>query len=400
MKILYFGTVCDPTRYEHILKGCKRKPTVATVVFESALLEGFKQNGVKLEIHSFPMIPTFPNSKLLRFGGQEETLRCGYRCRWLKTVNFPFVKQLSRRMDGRKVLKRWCRENAGDGVLLTYSLPPFLTKEMLRYAKRYGIKTVAIVPDLPANMYLNHKSNRVLYALKSLYLRSSLKYQDKFDGYVYLTKAMSEAMAPGKPYIVVEGILNTDSHEVSEKCSKAAPRAIMYAGQLHEKYGITHLLDAFERLQLEDTQLWLFGAGNSVPEIQKRAAENPKICYFGRVSREEILKRESQATLLINPRSVKDAFTKYSFPSKIIEYMYSGTPLLTTRLEGIPSEYFDYVFSAPDNTAPYFDAAMQEALLLSDDLLKEKGWKARQFVVKEKNAKKQSEKILRFIGTL
>ena len=75
---------------------------------------------------------------------------------------------------------------------------------------------------------------------------------------------------------------------------------------------------------------------------------------------------------MINPRSTLDDFTKYSFPSKTIEYMYSGTPLLTTRLKGIPNEYFDFVFSAENNTEEFFDAAIREALLLSDKELREK----------------------------
>ncbi len=400
MKLLYFGTICNLQNYEKALVNVKNRPTVATIVFESALLEGFKSNDVDIEIHSFPMIPAFPNNRLLYFGGQDEEIACGYHCRWLKTLNVPFLKQITRRWDARKILKRWIGENDGDRVIMTYSIPPFLVKDIIRFGKKHKIKTVAIVPDLPQNMYLNHKNNRIVYAIKSLYLNSSLRYQDKFDGYVYLTKAMSEKVAPEKPYTVVEGILNSEVASDVEQEKKASNRAIMYAGQLHEKYGIIHLLDAFERLHLSDTELWLFGTGTAVPEIQKRAAGNPKICYFGRVSREEILKREVQATLLINPRSTKDEFTKYSFPSKTIEYMYSGTPLLTTRLEGIPTEYFDYVFSAEDNTTPFLDAAIQEALSLSDDELKEKGRRARQFVLEEKNSEKQSEKIIRFIKGL
>lgn len=394
MKILYFGTVCHIHRYEELLIKSKKKPTLATVVFESALLEGFRSNGVELEIHSFPMIPTFPQSGLIHFGGKKEMLPCGYSCRWLNTVNIPFLKQWSRRADARKILKRWAKENAGNGVILTYSIPPFMAKDMIQLGRRYGVKTVAIVADLPVNMYINHRGNPLVDAVKNAYLNRSLRYQGAFDGYVYLAEAMAEAVAPDKPYMIMEGILNAAP---MPKCTKASPRAIMYAGRLHEKYGVMALVDAFQRLDLPDTELWLFGDGTAVEEIQKRAKIDPKIRYFGRVTRDEILKREREATLLVNPRSTQDSFTRYSFPSKTIEYMHSGTPLLTTRLEGIPEEYFSYVFSAQDNTEPELDQALRQALSMTDEQLAQMGENARQFIITQKNPTVQCRRILDFL---
>ena len=50
------------------------------------------------------------------------------------------------------------------------------------------------------------------------------------------------------------------------------------------------------------------------------------------------------ATLLINPRFSNEEYTKYSFPSKNMEYMASGTPILTTKLPGMPKEYYEYIY--------------------------------------------------------
>lgn len=399
MDILYFGTVCDPERYERIINTCKYRPTVATVVFESALLEGFFQNGVKMEIHSFPMIPMFPKSKMLKFGGNVEQLPCGYKCRWLKTWNIPVLKQLSRRMDARRIMKKWCREHRGTGILLSYSIPPFMAGDMVRFGKKYGIKTIVIVPDLPANMYQNHKSNALINGIKSLYLNGAIKYQGKFDAYIYLAEAMADVVAPHKPYMVMEGILNASADDCSDTI-KSPKRAVMYAGMLHEKYGVMTLVDAFQKANVPSTELWLFGSGTAVEEIQKIASKDARIRYFGRMSREEILKREKEATLLVNPRNVKDVFTKYSFPSKTIEYMYSGTPVLTTRLEGIPKEYFDYVYSVDDSDVLQMTETLGHILRLSDDELITKGSVAKQYIQHEKNAKAQVSRIVDFVVKL
>lgn len=396
MKILYFGTVCDLAAYDQRLGRCKAKPSVASIVFESALLEGLHQNGAQVQIHSFPMIPTFPASSILRFGKQTEVLPCGYSCRWLHTLNLPILKQISRRLDGRRMLKRWLRANAEDGIIVTYSIPPFLVKDVLKYARRYRVKTVAIVADLLRDMYINEQPG-LITRLKNRYLAPALALQGEYDGYVYLTEAMAEVVAPGKPFVVMEGIAGVPDDPGAGAVQKDMPPAIMYAGMLHEKYGIPQLLDAFENLKDDSVELWLFGDGTAVPRIQRCAEENPRIRYFGKVSRQEILERERRATLLINPRSPGEQFTRYSFPSKTVEYMLSGTPLVTTRLEGIPEAYFGYVFPADDGDAASLSQAMEQALSHTREELKDFGQKAQQFIIENKTSRQQAARVLAFL---
>ncbi len=399
MKILYFGTVCDPEHYNEIMKNCRFKPSVAPLVFESALLEGLKKNGADVSVHSYPMIPNFPNSGLLYFGGKAEKLPSGYQCRWLKTFNLPFLKQLTRQWDGRRILRRWAKENRNEGVILTYSIPPFLIKDIIKYSKKYSLKVVPVITDLLRDMYIDENNSGALKKLKELYLNSALKLQGECSGYVYLAEAMKAVVAPEKPFIVMEGIVSEKASD-SPRPKKSEPRSIMYAGMLHKKYGILNLLDAFESLEKTETELWLFGEGSATEEIKERAAENRRIKYFGSVSHEKILEYEKEATLLVNPRDPKEEFTKYSFPSKTTEYMLSGTPLLTTELEGIPKEYFDYAFTAENNSVESLKNEIEKALDFSDKELYEIGKRARKFLIKNKNAEKQAKRILCFIESL
>ena len=395
MNILYLGTVCAHDKYENMLKGCKVKPSVASIVFETAVIRGFSENKANVEILSYPMIPIFPKSRLLHFGGNGEMY--GYRCHYLRTFNLPVLKQLTRRMSACKEMKKWAKNNVGEGVILTYSIPPFLAKDILRYSEKYQLKAVAIIPDLLKNMYINHKSSFAVNALRNLYLHKSLALQSEYDGYVYLTEAMREEVADGKPYMVMEGILDASASSIQIETPKFDSRAIMYAGRIHEKFGVLNLVDAFEKIEDDSVELWLFGEGSAVEEIQNRAKNDKRIKYFGRVGREEVLSYEKRASILVNLRSTKDPFTKYSFPSKTIEYMASGTPLLTTKLMGIPSEYFDYSFSIEDNTVEEIKNALVDILQKSDEDLKNKGQEAQRFVIDNKNAKTQASRIIEFL---
>lgn len=403
MKILYLGTVCNIKEYEKKLRRSKSKPTNATIIFETALLQGFKEWKSDVTIYSFPMIPSFEISKLLYWGNITEELDCGYKCTWLRTINLPILKQLTRKLDGKRVIKKWIKQNEKEEcIILTYSIPPFLAQSIIRYSQKYNVKCCAIIPDLLQDMYINRKGNKVKNALQDRYLKSALAIQGNFDGYIYLTEAMKEKVNPDKPYIVIEGIADINSikhiEDVNEK-----KKAIMYAGGLYEKYGIINLIKAFELIQDKignQVELWLFGDGTAVEQIKRYAEKNSSIRYFGRKSREEILKYEKSATLLVNLRSTKESFTKYSFPSKTIEYMLSGTPLLTTKLPGIPEEYFKYLFHIEDNKVELISKKMEEILKLSNEELADFGRDAQKFIIENKNSKNQIKKILSFFSEL
>ena len=399
MRILYFGTVCDLKEYEKMLAGGREKASIAPIVFESSLLSGFRQNGIEMDVYSFPLIPMFPRSKWLWWGSKKEQLACGYACTWLKTINLPIIKQFSRRLHGRHILKKWLKEHRGEEcAVLSYSIPPFLVKDIVCLSRKYGVKCFALVTDLLRDMYVNAQDNSFVMFLKNHYLSQAIQWQGEYDGYVLLTEAMSEVINPEKPYIVMEGIADVSDVSLEETSEKAVPAGIMYAGLIEEKFGILSLLDAFEDAALPDTELWLFGHGNAADIVAERAERNSKIRFFGRKLREEIQEFEKKASLLVNPRNVSDEFTRYSFPSKTIEYMLSGTPTLTTKLRGIPEEYYPFLLLCEDNDRASLKQALISAMSLSAEEREERGQRAKQFIVEKKNATKQVGRVVQFIA--
>lgn len=82
--------------------------------------------------------------------------------------------------------------------------------------------------------------------------------------------------------------------------------------------------------------------------------------------------RNKKATLLINPRPSNEEFTKYSFPSKNLEYMASGTPLLATDLPGIPAEYKRYEYIIENENIDGIANMFRYVLNLTDAELRKK----------------------------
>ena len=101
---------------------------------------------------------------------------------------------------------------------------------------------------------------------------------------------------------------------------------------------------------------------------------------------------------MVNPRLSNEEYTKYSFPSKNIEYLVSGTPALTSSLPGMPKEYLDYFYLIEDETEIGIESKLREVLQKSVLELSEFGEKARKFVIENKNNVTQTEKFLKIFS--
>lgn len=400
MKLLYFGTICNKDNYDRIYADFRVKPSVAPFVFETALLKGFSENAAELEAVSFPVIPAFPKSRHLVWGPRREVLESGYRTTWIGAVNIVGIKQLSQRITSHLLLKKWLAANAGEEkAVLLYSAYQPVAKSIVSLCRKHQVKCYAVIPDLPRDMYSLAKIKPLKKALSGIYIRAAEKVQGCFDGYVYLTEPMKEVINPDAPYTVVEGIANVSEMKELTLADKAREKVIMYAGALNEKMGLRNLLEAFMRVSDPNARLWLFGSGDFEREIEEYAARDSRILFRGRVSRQEILRCETQATLLVNVRNSGETFTRYSFPSKVIEYMLSGTPMLMTKIPGIPEEYYEYTYSVEDNEMKTLSAALERILAQPQEVMLAFGSRAQQFIAQQKNGKIQAAKILKLISS-
>lgn len=73
--------------------------------------------------------------------------------------------------------------------------------------------------------------------------------------------------------------------------------------------------------------------------------------------------------------------------------MASGTPLLTTKLPGMPTDYYPYVFLIENESTEGYAHALRQVLQLSDEALYDFGEKAKYYVLENKNGKKQGERV-------
>ena len=317
-------------------------------------------------------------------------------------TNFTFLKNFSRYTGIKKQVDEWAKEKEeNQKILLAYAMTsPFV--EILNYVKQKypDIVCCLVVPDLPEFMNASSMENKFYKNAKKVQIKHFKRILKKVDCYVFLTEFMKEWFDWNVKYTVVEGISSKTRKDLDkpDKIRKKR-KAILYAGMIEEKYGVADLVKAFMQIHDDEWTLELFGNGSSVNKIKELAKEDPRVHLRGMVPNVQVLQEQKEAELLVNPRNDTQSFTKYSFPSKVIEYMGSGTPMIGYKLSGMPDEYKEY-FYCVDNTENGLYDTLKMAMELSTTERKEMGYRAQEFVVTKKTAVVQCEKIVKMLDEL
>lgn len=254
-------------------------------------------------------------------------------------------------------------------------------------------KIYLIITDLPQFMDLGQ--SKLKATLKKIDWLSIKKMQNQFDGFILYARKMAKYLEiPDENWMLMEGSYDAKESAVSIPVKKK--KAVMYSGKLDRQYGIPILIDAFMNINDPEAELWLTGGGNAEDYIKQCATEDKRIKYFGFLAnRSDVINLQQQAALLVNMRLPSEEASGYCFPSKLFEYMATGIPVLSFRLEGIPEEYYPYLIMVNDES----ETALKKCIItsLEDEKIESIGKSARKFVIQYKSKEAQSKRICDFI---
>ena len=360
-------------------------PAMQAQKYHLVMLHGFSMSRLA-KTTAISKLPISHINYNKRYAPAFNEIWCNISIRYMSRLNWKIIANIHQYITARHEVKKRIKDNTVI-VVDVWNLAMALSIVSLAYGT-HGI-IIGIVTDLPEQIGISTSS-----------IQSKLFYYiiNCCDGYVLLTEAMNRIVNPSaqKPYVVIEGQVDSRMENCENTVkNKEHPMVCMYAGSLDESNGIMNLVNGFMLADVPETELHIYGVGDSVGYILEASKKNPKIKYFGSKLNAEIVQAEIRATLLINPRPSSQEFTKYSFPSKNMEYMVSGTPLLTTKLPGMPKEYYKYVFLIKDESAEGIAQELKRIFKLGADVLHLRGLAAKKFVLENKSDVIQAEKIIR-----
>ncbi|HEX6041628.1 glycosyltransferase [Longimicrobium sp.] len=362
--------------------------------------------GASVETFTVRPLAAFPGDRVVGYGGGRATLDdTGAGARLVPFVNVRGLKEATVAASLMGHLARWATAHRARGprALLVYNLFSPLALPVLATARAWRVPAVAVVADLP----FIYSFRGVKGVLERVDFQAQLAMLRRFDGLVVLTRHIAEDHAPGVPWMLMEGAVPAGERAApadapADDGPAPGERVAMYSGMLNEMNGIPLLLEAFDRLREPGWRLWIYGGGPLQGAVEAAARRDPRIEYhaWDRVPAAEVRRRQRQATVLVNPRPSGERVNRYTFPSKLMEYLASGTATVSTAIPGIPEEYHPYLELARDETPDGLAQAIRRAAGRPDGERQARGAAAREWVLREKGWERQAERIGVFLRGL
>lgn len=215
-------------------------------------------------------------------------------------------------------------------VVYAWMLTPVFTKICRK-------KSVLILADYtPMEVYTNKKQR--------IYAKIQEYFIGQFDYVIGLSEKTRRYLKGKQKFICMEGGISEEVYQMFDEYSPARKEklTLMYSGILEKVTGIDLLIEAYKKIQRKDIQLLITGDGTLASWVKRNAEENEDIHYLGCIPYEDYIERLREADVLINPRNMNFPENMNNFPSKIMEFLATGKPIISTKYPGW-ERYQEYI---------------------------------------------------------
>ena len=172
-------------------------------------------------------------------------------------------------------------------------------------------------------------------------------------------------------------------------------KTLVFAGTINPENGANILIEFVRQNTKVKFELHFYGDGESTSAIQALAEVDDRVKYFGRVSESELQEKLQCADLLISLRDPDGSSKNYSFPSKLINFMATGVPVISNRFHGLDDSYFEYLYIVENFDASSVAKKLLSILEIGKDM--KLGDAARQFVRRENSWDQIADQLIEFM---
>lgn len=399
--MIYIGKFIPPELLKTAKEDSRGVLGMSNHNFEMSIIHGLSRQDVDITFVSLPGVYSYPRYNRRMWIPAEKFEIEGYKGYSAGYFNLIGINRRLRTNAVAKILRRVIRQSEGNSVEVIVNPPSGeLLKAIEKTARSTAkdIKTTLIIPDIPAFVSAMNATRGIVGKIIGRRDRETMEAARRCDRLVLLTEQMMDFFNPETPHIVMEGLVDVETMTKDEEQEgSASANYFLYTGTLRRIFGVMNLVDAFEKANIPGTELWICGSGETAEEIQERARKNPAIKFLGLVDSKTALRLQRGAMALVNPRTSEGEYTKYSFPSKTLEYLLAGKPVIANSLPGIPAEYKPYIISAADESVAALADTMRSVASMPEDQRLELGRRGKQFVIDNKNSNIQVGRILDLI---
>ncbi len=366
---------------------------------QAGLLTGLRNAGVHAAVYTFHLEPSFPRGRRLWVGGAREEVVPGICAVLVGYLNVIPMKQV---WVGVGVFLRllvwgWKMRHAKRRVVIAYNLTMPPGTFTLAAARLTRSRLVVFVNDvhIPGHTVPDSLRFRIDLVLQKALLR-------RCDGLLVVADSIAQDLAAAVPSIRIDGGVGReviDGTGGTPTTTRTGPFTIVSAGGLDIANGVEVILEAFSRLS-GPFRLVIAGSGPLEGVVRKAQQSDCRIEFRGLLAFEDVLALYRDADLLLNVRVTKKLNTRYFFPSKLLECLTTGVPVLTTKTGHVAEEYGELAFLLEDESPAGLATAIEDIAGTPEHVRRELAARARDYMVREKSWDSQARRVLTFAESI
>jgi len=312
-------------------------------------------------------------------GGSNRDQLPGITTRWVPYLNISPLREMGQRMGYCRALEGQIKQGRKPDWTIIYNPLPHQVAAAAAMFRRYGIRWIYINADW-------YRSNISVVRCEELgvsghvflswdeYQKCSCRNKLHLDGGISVLKCSLEARPPRNKNVV-------------------------YTGKMTALGGVEILIRAFRRVQHPQAKFFITGAGWT-QELARIAGEDTRVTYLGLVSSERLDEVCRGAEVFVNPRPSDILENAANFPSKLLEYLSWGKPIVSTFTKGLHPDYREVLTVYAPETEERLAKSIDDVLYLSDDHYFSRCNTIAKWAAHEKMWSRQSARLLSWLDGL
>ncbi|NQW17623.1 MAG: glycosyltransferase family 4 protein [Chloroflexi bacterium] len=321
--------------------------------WQAGLIYGLSHHHIRVRSVGHLPEATWPKGRL-KISSRTARLASGSEGELIGYPNIPRIRTWFLAERYKRLVDRTIRRLGMPAGLISYNAYAYNVAAARLAQKKYDLPWVCVVADVPESGSELRLHDRALR---------------KADGRVYLSWSRMQNSEMG-PNIHLDGTadgIKIDRPKLAESRTRdihAQSKTILFTGAMNKWAGVDYLVSAFSTLDRTDIRLQLCGPGEPTAETRQTIASDRRIEFLGLVSEARLRELSFAADVFANPRPSHIPGNESNFPSKILEYLTYGKPIISTITPGISPEYQNILIHVTEET----DAGLSEAISRAVDL--------------------------------
>lgn len=379
ISIAYFGAFA-PDRPQYKTPASSTAANLFQLNFLGALC---KSRTLKPEIYSYLPTPSFPRYRKLYCPSKRDRLGDGTIVRFLPFINLGPIKILSLGVVSfaKTIAWAWRHRTSKRRIVISYNLNAPPAWPLLLACRLTKSEYMPFIMDIyvPGEAIANNWMRRFEFD-------NQKRIIPKVDGLLVANKAIVEDFARDQDSILMDGGVpeNFIANFKNAVTKENRPFHVVYAGRLCPLKGVDLLLEAIAEMKEPNIRFTITGTGPMQDQVKKAAMLDPRVTYTGLIPRRDLMDVYKNADLVLNLQRTDNRTHRYVFPSKVVECLATGVPLLTTRTGHAESEFGPFAIVLEEETPQGLVARIGEIMSWSETRRSEIGCQAQDYISKNR----------------